>query len=486
MKKLLTKLLCLLLVILLVPSFFSCGGPVSIEFDFDVFWPDYEELRGRFDISDSTDIESNCGGYAISTSLKDDNVYKVSSVAEANDIIGRAIMAHIHEFTIDYSEVEDYSPENDRTLAELTNHVVIGMRYYKANPKIVEFEISYLENAASEFANQTEENDPMTVLPGNLLARLASIPDSARRASDFDAFPIDSVEQTWAVYNSEELWWALSRGYRPTFPTESSKAETFYLEAKRILRQIVTDAMTDYEKLLSIYEYLTWAVEYDYDTYYGDDDGWHRNTSFYLEGVFEASRAVCDGKAKAFVLFAAIEGIECVRDFGKNLVTGVGHAWNYVKLDGLWYLVDTTAGDAFVDGEIGEFFGDSAEFTDYISFLFPIGYYKNEYRYSTVWTSITEGAPDAWGNDRHFERGLYGGSEYDFIIDKPGELSEICSLAVSVADNAPFSLTVKYEYFVDVHTVLDSAVTGKGYEYAVFVLDDTASEYLILFKPISE
>ena len=72
------------------------------------------------------------------------------------------------------------------------------------------------------------------------------------------------------------------------------------------------------------------------------------------------------------------------------------------------------------------------------------------------------------------------------MIDKAGELSAICELALGAVDTAPFSITVKYDYFLDVHVTLDAASRDTGYEYAVFVLDDAEAEYLIIFNPIPE
>ena len=124
-----------------------------------------------------------------------------------------------------------------------------------------------------------------------------------------------------------------------------SAAEKIYREAKDVLRRIVSDDMTDYEKLKAIYNFLTCEVRYDRAT--ADDGGGeaYRAQCYYLEGVFFNRFAVCDGKAKAYCLLAAMEGIEAVRvtDFNDDFQ---GHSYNYVNLNGKWYLSCATYGSA--------------------------------------------------------------------------------------------------------------------------------------------
>ena len=53
--------------------------------------------------------------------------------------------------------------------------------------------------------------------------------------------------------------------------------------------------------------------------------------------------AICDGLSKAYMCMATIEGIPCLKVSGK--VNGEGHAWNKAKLNGSWYMIDTTWGN---------------------------------------------------------------------------------------------------------------------------------------------
>ena len=71
-------------------------------------------------------------------------------------------------------------------------------------------------------------------------------------------------------------------------------------------------------------------------------------------GPLVEGRAVCDGYAKAFKYACDQKGIDCLIVVGQatNNVGDTGsHAWNYVKLNGKWYQVDTDWDDPQVKGD---------------------------------------------------------------------------------------------------------------------------------------
>ena len=76
---------------------------------------------------------------------------------------------------------------------------------------------------------------------------------------------------------------------------------------------------------------------------------------FVKEGIIAAggipfefdTMAVCDGISKTYSLLCNMLGIDCIRVVGQAGVdeNKGGHAWNKVKVDGQWYIVDATWGD---------------------------------------------------------------------------------------------------------------------------------------------
>jgi transglutaminase-like putative cysteine protease len=74
------------------------------------------------------------------------------------------------------------------------------------------------------------------------------------------------------------------------------------------------------------------------------------------EKIFAEKKGVCAGYAKLLVALGKAAGVELVyvvgqsRDMGGN-VDGQGHAWNAVRIERKWYLVDATWDAGYVNGD---------------------------------------------------------------------------------------------------------------------------------------
>ena len=83
------------------------------------------------------------------------------------------------------------------------------------------------------------------------------------RADDYDDFASDSKYLCVEVSSSEQLFWAVEGGFTP-IPKANSRAYYVYEKAKEVLREIISDQMSDYEKALSIHDWLCYNHVYDY------------------------------------------------------------------------------------------------------------------------------------------------------------------------------------------------------------------------------
>ncbi|MCH5350417.1 MAG: hypothetical protein J1F39_00415 [Clostridiales bacterium] len=195
--------------------------------------------------------------------------------------------------------------------------------------------------------------------------------DESKYRDEAYSFYIDKLKKTQSVSYTDELYLAAQNNTRPV-PAAGSSAETVYNLARKVLRKIVTDDMTDAQKAHAIYDWIMWQVTYDTPatTYRGVSENL---SAYYLEGVFGDGvtpiggvvykpYAVCDGMSKAYSLLCNMEGIPCIRIpglAGSDLRSAGGHAWNKVKIDGEWYIVDCTWGDVTgtlsIDGKLKDY-----------------------------------------------------------------------------------------------------------------------------------
>lgn len=299
-------------------------------------------------------------------------------------------------------------------------------------------------------------------------------------------FYIDSVKETMSVSTSNMLYKAVAWGYKPVFMgSQADNLQQIYDNAKDALSYIVSDEMSEYEKVHAIYDYIIYNVRYDHDCANAEDKYVSGNLSlnekmkyygYYLEGIFlnkfykKDMHAVCDGKSKAFVLMCGIEGITAVRISGEASSDGKnfgGHAWNKVLLDlngtgdKEWYFVDTTWGD------VGD---DSKEFLSHAYFLL-----------SDVQTSATHREkenhdyPKAEGKFDYYAHETYTsyGTEYNYVITNKNQAAQQMARALKAH---PSQQVFEFEFAFSLtkdaakdyaNKAMKAAGRGLEYSYAI-------------------
>lgn len=169
------------------------------------------------------------------------------------------------------------------------------------------------------------------------------------------------------IYDHPQYFW--TKGYSYWVGTESNDVRMIVLECDenylvgesryelwtKIDQNIETyldeiiGVKDDYGKELILHDLLAKHLSYAYSSSgTAETTKWAHN----IEGAFSGqyNKVVCEGYAKAFQLLLNAAGIENIYIVGNGKVgtSWQGHAWNQVKIENEWYLVDLTWNDGTV------------------------------------------------------------------------------------------------------------------------------------------
>ena len=264
-----------------------------------------------------------------------DAVGKASTNAIKMDIIGKALL-------MQYPEVISY-----------------GLEYVDkdSNPLIClnEEENIYI----FRYDDNKDDNKTQTIVTSNKIynSHVNMVNKFDQRDVNYQ-FAIDQKDSI-NVTTTEQLFMALQYNKQPNFVGNSAYAQAVYNNAKFILRQICSDNMSDYEKVLQIYDFVTKRIALNHEIIeqVAKDEDVYGLRDLFLEGVlynynnstglfydydkegneiskiseFKSQTATSQGLAKLFVTLCSIEGIDSIKVNG--LLNGVEHSWNKVYID---------------------------------------------------------------------------------------------------------------------------------------------------------
>lgn len=214
---------------------------------------------------------------------------------------------------------------------------------------------SLLDEGGSRFAYESLDAQEQ-IWYGEIEQALGEMTDTVKLSTEpieqgLDEQDIDRIFQCVLIdhpeifYTTGYTYTKYSRGDRTvgidfvgtySLPGEEAvrKAEEIRERASEWLLDIPSDA-SEYDKVKAVYEKIIFFTDYDLNA--SDNQN--------IASVFLGNSSVCQGYAKATQYLLNRLGVMCTLVQG-TVDTGEAHAWNLVRVDGDYYYVDTTWGDA--------------------------------------------------------------------------------------------------------------------------------------------
>ena len=127
----------------------------------------------------------------------------------------------------------------------------------------------------------------------------------------------------------------LVSSYDLPYTMTQAEYQDMYDACEAVINGLVdqTQGMTDWEKEQLVFDYITTNCAYDMDIE-------HAGSAY---GTLVQEIAKCDGISFATKWLLEEMGISCIVVNGDPVEGEIGHAWNYVLLDGAYYGLDVTA-----------------------------------------------------------------------------------------------------------------------------------------------
>ena len=120
---------------------------------------------------------------------------------------------------------------------------------------------------------------------------------------------------------------------------------------EQVLAELDVWDASDYEKIKAVYYYVCTHVTYDSGSLYDPDSDVY-NAAGTIYNALILGKAICSGYARLVERLLLELDVDCVYVSGNRSEYNIGHAWNVVELDGLYYILDATNGaDATEPGD---------------------------------------------------------------------------------------------------------------------------------------
>jgi len=139
-------------------------------------------------------------------------------------------------------------------------------------------------------------------------------------------------------------------GYSYDRPEIFRKQKKIYQQAEKLIKELISEKMTDGEKEMQLYLWLEKncsyaSVEWEQakkQNFLKSEGNVYMENAVNAYGALVDREALCQGYASAFQLLSHMAGLN-VKTVSGYLNGNIPHAWNMIKLKGNWYQIDCSS-----------------------------------------------------------------------------------------------------------------------------------------------
>ena len=188
-----------------------------------------------------------------------------------------------------------------------------------------------------------------------------------------------------SLYNCDSISEIILSLVHDEKPVEKAKSVPPELstDINSTVNYLIEGASNEYEIVKVLHDWIALNIAYDTNSYFSGN-----YVPMDVESVFSRRTAVCSGYSRLFKRFCDIANVECVeitgysKGYGFQTTGKLGsHAWNGVKIQNQWFLIDTTWNTGYVNYEKEFVFNYSVQYL----FTDPRAFIYDHFPYSSKW-----------------------------------------------------------------------------------------------------